>query len=283
MSCCRRSRGPCRRRRRARRPARRGRAGGAGAPRLRRRAPAGARRRATPPRCRRTPRRPSPPARAATDWAAAAAGEAAFAGSAADLVRVAPVAEEFKALDRPIVRNSMRFRWREVRASCGDGSIRPRSAPTGAGRAADAGAFTPLFATVRSRLLSPARNVDIGPDRAGENKNDATGHPDVPCRDHHGRQRPLGRGARPQPRGRARARRAAGLGDRQGLPRPRRHPPDALRLLHRELAAAARRGRGADADLPPVHRRQGRGPARATTCGSASSACATACRRSCAS
>jgi hypothetical protein len=52
----------------------------------------------------------------ATDWDAAAAGEAAFAGSTADLVRVAPVAEEFKPLDRPIVRNSMRFRWREVRA-----------------------------------------------------------------------------------------------------------------------------------------------------------------------
>jgi hypothetical protein len=51
----------------------------------------------------------------ATDWEAAAAGEAAFAGSIADLVRVAPVAEEFKPLDRPIVRNSMRFRWREVR------------------------------------------------------------------------------------------------------------------------------------------------------------------------
>jgi hypothetical protein len=52
----------------------------------------------------------------ATDWEAAASGEAAFAGSVADLVRVAPVAEEFKPLDRPIVRNSMRFRWREVRA-----------------------------------------------------------------------------------------------------------------------------------------------------------------------
>jgi hypothetical protein len=50
-----------------------------------------------------------------TDWDAAASGEAAFAGSTADVVRVAPVVDEFKALDRPIVRNSMRFRWREVR------------------------------------------------------------------------------------------------------------------------------------------------------------------------
>ena len=46
------------------------------------------------------------------------------------------------------------------------------------------------------------------------------------------------------------ARRAAGHGDRPGLPRPRGHPPDALRLLDRELAPAAGRGRGADADLP---------------------------------
>ena len=52
----------------------------------------------------------------ATDWAAAAVGEAAFAGSAADLTRVAPVTDEFKSLDRPIVRNSIRFAWRDVRA-----------------------------------------------------------------------------------------------------------------------------------------------------------------------
>jgi hypothetical protein len=52
----------------------------------------------------------------ATDWAEAAIGEAAFAGSAADLARVAPVTEEFKRLDRPIVRNSIRFAWRDVRA-----------------------------------------------------------------------------------------------------------------------------------------------------------------------
>jgi len=50
-----------------------------------------------------------------TVWAAAAAGEAAFAGSVADLVRFAPVIDEYKALDSPIVRNSIRFRWRDVR------------------------------------------------------------------------------------------------------------------------------------------------------------------------
>jgi hypothetical protein len=53
---------------------------------------------------------------AGTDWDEAATGETAFAGSVADLVRVAPVTEEFKRLDRPIVRNSIRFEWRAVRA-----------------------------------------------------------------------------------------------------------------------------------------------------------------------
>ena len=47
------------------------------------------------------------------------------------------------------------------------------------------------------------------------------------------------------------ARRPAGDRDRQGLSRPRGHPSHALRLLDRELAAAARRGRGADEDLQP--------------------------------
>jgi hypothetical protein len=54
---------------------------------------------------------------AAVDWEAAASGEAAFAGSAVDLARVAPVSEEFKALDRPIVRNSIRFLWIDVRTA----------------------------------------------------------------------------------------------------------------------------------------------------------------------
>ncbi len=50
-----------------------------------------------------------------TDWSAVAEGEAAFAGSAADLVRFAPVIDEFKDLDREIVTNSIRFRWHDVR------------------------------------------------------------------------------------------------------------------------------------------------------------------------
>ncbi len=51
----------------------------------------------------------------ATDWPAAAEGRHAFAGSEADLVRFAPVIDEYKALDREIVTNSIRFRWRDVR------------------------------------------------------------------------------------------------------------------------------------------------------------------------
>ena len=104
----------------------------------------------------------------ATDWAAAAAGEAAFAGSIADLVRVAPVAEEFKPLDRPIVRNSMRFAWLEVRQRAAAAArCARRSAPTGAGRAADAGAFTPLFPDPRASPCCPRRAMWIL-DRIGQ-------------------------------------------------------------------------------------------------------------------
>lgn len=52
----------------------------------------------------------------ATDWPAAAAdGRHAFAGSEADLVRFAPIVDEYKELDREIVTNSIRFRWRDAR------------------------------------------------------------------------------------------------------------------------------------------------------------------------
>jgi len=52
---------------------------------------------------------------AATIWPSAAVGEAAFRGSADAIIRFAPVIDEFKALDERIVRNSIRFRWRDVR------------------------------------------------------------------------------------------------------------------------------------------------------------------------
>lgn len=51
-----------------------------------------------------------------TDWLEAADGENAFGRSPADLIAHAPVTDEFKALDAQIVMNSMRFRWRDVRA-----------------------------------------------------------------------------------------------------------------------------------------------------------------------
>ena len=50
-----------------------------------------------------------------TAWASAAQGEAAFSGSIEGLIRNAPVIDEFKRADSAIVRNSIRFRWRDVR------------------------------------------------------------------------------------------------------------------------------------------------------------------------
>ncbi len=48
-------------------------------------------------------------------WSHAAEGENAFHGSASDLIRFAPVVDEFKEQDSEIVANSIRFRWRDVR------------------------------------------------------------------------------------------------------------------------------------------------------------------------
>lgn len=52
---------------------------------------------------------------ALSDWTHATHGETAFAESPGALVTWAPMIEEFKRLDEEIVRNSVRFRWREVR------------------------------------------------------------------------------------------------------------------------------------------------------------------------
>lgn len=52
---------------------------------------------------------------ARTDWLAVGPDEAAFTESPAGLVRYAPVLDELKQLDEEIVRNSVRFRWQEVR------------------------------------------------------------------------------------------------------------------------------------------------------------------------
>lgn len=49
------------------------------------------------------------------DWDVEKEGEKAFSLSPEDLVRFAPVVDEFKELDKEIVTNSIRFRWRDVR------------------------------------------------------------------------------------------------------------------------------------------------------------------------
>ncbi len=52
---------------------------------------------------------------AETSWTQEGPREQLFTGSERDLVRYAPVVEEFKELDKEIVSNSIRFRWRDVR------------------------------------------------------------------------------------------------------------------------------------------------------------------------
>ena len=49
------------------------------------------------------------------DWQRATDADLTFAGSEGDLVRFAPVSDEFKDYDREIVMNSIRFRWRDAR------------------------------------------------------------------------------------------------------------------------------------------------------------------------
>lgn len=49
------------------------------------------------------------------DWDQADDISITFSSSEADLVRFAPVVDEFKELDREIVMNSIRFRWRDIR------------------------------------------------------------------------------------------------------------------------------------------------------------------------
>ncbi|WP_374653924.1 hypothetical protein [Dongia sp.] len=49
------------------------------------------------------------------DWPAVGDNETAFSQSPPALVRWAPIVDSLKALDEPIVLNSVRFRWQEVR------------------------------------------------------------------------------------------------------------------------------------------------------------------------
>lgn len=53
---------------------------------------------------------------ASVDWPQMAEGRAAFLGSETDLIRFAPVIDEYKKLDDEIVTNSIRFRWTDVRS-----------------------------------------------------------------------------------------------------------------------------------------------------------------------
>ena len=80
--------------------------------------------------------------------------------------------------------------------------------------------------------------------------------------DHHGRQRALG--ARPPPAGRGGAprRRAGAEAGRAGRGRRRHQGPDGLLVLHRELVAAAGRGRGPDGPLLRADRPRGAGARR---------------------
>ena len=49
------------------------------------------------------------------NWSAVADDESAFTASPEALVRHAPIIPELMALDEEIVRNSVRFRWQEIR------------------------------------------------------------------------------------------------------------------------------------------------------------------------
>lgn len=62
------------------------------------------------------------------DWGEAASGDAAFALSPADLVRYAPVIDEFKRLDRGVVATSVGHKWREVRIAFRDRAVPERIA-----------------------------------------------------------------------------------------------------------------------------------------------------------
>jgi hypothetical protein len=50
------------------------------------------------------------------DWAAQSDGDGPFVESPAALVYWAPIVEDLKVLDEAIVRNSVKFRWNEIRA-----------------------------------------------------------------------------------------------------------------------------------------------------------------------
>lgn len=78
---------------------------------------------------------------AACDWAAVGDAEVAFTESPPSLVRWAPIVDELKQLDEPIVLNSVRFRWQEVRRDLAQAL--DAAAVLGATAAPEAGAASP--------------------------------------------------------------------------------------------------------------------------------------------
>lgn len=95
----------------------------------------------------------------ATDWIAALDPMAPFAGSERDIIRFAPVIDEFKHHDQEIVGNSIRYRWRDVREQF-------RSRVDGAGIAEDWRAgHARSDSQVRPDAQVPPRR-DVGSDRS---------------------------------------------------------------------------------------------------------------------
>ena len=85
-------------------------------------------RRRRPEKYRRTPEAGSTGGCARSTGARPRPGDAAFALSPADLVRYAPVIDEFKQLDRGIVATSVGHKWREVRTAFRDRAVPERIA-----------------------------------------------------------------------------------------------------------------------------------------------------------
>ena len=92
------------------------------------------------------------------------------------------------------------------------------------------------------------------------------------CRDHHGRQRPLGRGAASAEDRRPSRGRPRGPAHHRGGDRERRRLADDLRVQQRELASAGGRGARSDRPAAPIPEERARRTAERMACGCASSA-----------
>lgn len=86
---------------------------------------------------------------ASCDWHAVTDDAAAFTDSPPALVRWAPIVDEMKALDEPIVLNSVRFRWQEVRRELRR-SLDARALLADEAKPSDGSAFVPSPVAIRS-------------------------------------------------------------------------------------------------------------------------------------